>query len=117
MALKAHDQHDRNEILLDAVAKLRLQARRQGMAVDVRHQQRRAVARLLGRAKPPTITRRAIYLIGRSTHFSIAKARDQLGWRPRVSIEEVRRQLKGGVERFDDPFEPMIPGEDWEMLK
>lgn len=35
----------------------------------------------------------------------------------RVPIEEVRRQLKGGVERFDDPFGPMIPAEDWEMLK
>ena len=35
----------------------------------------------------------------------------------RMPIGEVRRQLKGGVERFDEPFEPMIPGEDWEMLK
>ena len=35
----------------------------------------------------------------------------------RLSIEEVRRKLKGGVERFDDPFEPMIPTGDWEMLK
>jgi hypothetical protein len=41
------DQHDRNEVLLDAVAQLRLQAGRQAVAVDVRHQQRRAVARLL----------------------------------------------------------------------
>jgi hypothetical protein len=35
----------------------------------------------------------------------------------RVSIDEVRRLLEGGVERFDDPFEPMIPPESWEMLK
>ncbi|MBA3777139.1 MAG: hypothetical protein H0X11_11980 [Betaproteobacteria bacterium] len=35
----------------------------------------------------------------------------------RLSIEDVRRQLKGGVERFDDPCEPMIPSGDWEMLK
>ncbi len=34
-----------------------------------------------------------------------------------LSIEEVRRQLRGGVVRFDDPFEPMIPSGDWEMLK
>jgi hypothetical protein len=34
-----------------------------------------------------------------------------------LSIEEVRRQLRGGVARFDNPFEPMIPGGDWEMLK
>ncbi len=35
----------------------------------------------------------------------------------RLSIEEVRRQLKGAVERFDGPFEPMIPGDAWEVLK
>jgi hypothetical protein len=35
----------------------------------------------------------------------------------RLPIAEVRRQLQGGVERFDDPFEPAIPGGDWEMLK
>ena len=34
-----------------------------------------------------------------------------------VSIHEIRRLLSGGVERFDDPFEPMIPQESWEMLK
>jgi hypothetical protein len=35
----------------------------------------------------------------------------------RLSIEEVRKLLSGGVERFDDPFEPMIPTDQWEMLK
>ena len=34
----------------------------------------------------------------------------------RLSIEEVRRLLAGGVERFDDPFEPVIPVDDWEAL-
>lgn len=54
-----------------------------------------AFARLLGRKKPPTITRRAIYLIGRSTQFSTEKARTQLGWRPQVDIREgVRRTLE-----------------------
>ncbi|HEY2585741.1 MAG TPA: hypothetical protein VGI81_08260 [Tepidisphaeraceae bacterium] len=33
------------------------------------------------------------------------------------SIQEVRRLLKGGVERFDDPFEPRVPPGDWQMLK
>jgi len=33
-----------------------------------------------------------------------------------LSIENVRRQLRGGVERFDHPLEPMIPSGDWEML-
>src|SRR5207253_10671016 len=35
--------------------------------------------------KPPTITRRAIYLIGRSTQYSTQKARADLGWRPEVN--------------------------------
>jgi hypothetical protein len=35
----------------------------------------------------------------------------------RISIQKVRELLKGGVERFDEPFEPMIPADDWEMLK
>jgi hypothetical protein len=35
----------------------------------------------------------------------------------RVPIEEVRRELKGGVERFDEPFEPMVPTDHWEMVK
>jgi hypothetical protein len=30
----------------------------------------------------------------------------------RVSIDEVRRQLKGAVTRFDEPFESMIPPEE-----
>ena len=34
-----------------------------------------------------------------------------------ASIHEVRRLLQGAVERFDDPFEPLIPVDDWEMLK
>lgn len=35
----------------------------------------------------------------------------------KASIREVRRTLGGGVERFDDPFAPLIPEENWEMLK
>jgi hypothetical protein len=34
-----------------------------------------------------------------------------------ASIHEIRRLLKGGVERFDDPFEPAISLNSWEMLK
>jgi hypothetical protein len=36
---------------------------------------------------------------------------------PGASIHEVRSALRGGVERYDDPFEPSIPPESWEMLK
>lgn len=35
----------------------------------------------------------------------------------RISIARVRGILRGSVEHFDDPCEPMIPAEDWEMLK
>jgi nucleoside-diphosphate-sugar epimerase len=54
-----------------------------------------AIARLLRRPKPPTITRRAVYLVGRSTRFSIAKAAAELGWRPHTKIQDgVRRTLE-----------------------
>jgi 2-alkyl-3-oxoalkanoate reductase len=54
-----------------------------------------AFARLLRRGTPPTITRRAVYLVGRSTRFSIAKAAAQLGWRPHTRIQDgVRRTLE-----------------------
>lgn len=51
--------------------------------------------RMFRRAKPPTITRRAIYLIGRPTQFSIARAKSELGWQPRVTIQDgVRKALE-----------------------
>jgi 2-alkyl-3-oxoalkanoate reductase len=53
------------------------------------------IARLLRRSRPPLITRRAVYLIGRSTLFSTAKARADLGWQPRIDVREgVRRTLE-----------------------
>lgn len=52
-------------------------------------------ARILRRPRPPRITRRAIYLIGRPTCYSVAKARKELGWQPSVPIQEgVRRSLE-----------------------
>ena len=41
-----------------------------------------AFRRLCRFKNPPRITRRAIYLIGRPTHYSVAKAKSQLGWQP-----------------------------------
>ena len=35
----------------------------------------------------------------------------------KLPIGQVRELLKGGVERSDAPFEPMIPDSSWEMLK
>jgi nucleoside-diphosphate-sugar epimerase len=53
-----------------------------------------AWGRLLRRRQPPTITRKAVSLISRSTGFSTERARTQLGWQPRVLIQEgVRRTL------------------------
>jgi len=37
--------------------------------------------------------------------------------RERATIGEVRAALRGCVERYDDPFEPAIPIDNWEMLK
>jgi nucleoside-diphosphate-sugar epimerase len=53
------------------------------------------IGRLICLRRPPHLTRYAVALIGRSTRFSIAKAREQLGWQPRVSIREgIRRSLE-----------------------
>jgi nucleoside-diphosphate-sugar epimerase len=54
-----------------------------------------AWGRLLRRRRPPTITRKAVSLISRSTRFSTDRARTQLGWQPQVGIHEgLRRTLK-----------------------
>src|SRR5262249_34442620 len=41
---------------------------------------------------PPHITRYGVSLVGRSTRFSTAKARSQLGWRPRIGIQQGLRE-------------------------
>ena len=46
------------------------------------------VGHLIRLRRPPHITRYAVSLIGRPTQFSIAKARNQLGWRPQVAAGE-----------------------------
>ncbi len=46
------------------------------------------MARLLRKRTPPRITRRAIYLIGRTTLFSSLRAKTLLGWQPQVDIAE-----------------------------
>jgi nucleoside-diphosphate-sugar epimerase len=57
------------------------------------------LAEVVGRAirlhRPPHFTRYAVALIGRSTRFSIERARTELGWQPRVGIQEgLRRTLE-----------------------
>jgi nucleoside-diphosphate-sugar epimerase len=54
------------------------------------------LSEVVGRAvflkRPPHITRYAVGLVGRPTRFSIARAREQLGWRPRVAARDGLRQ-------------------------
>ncbi|HEY7330051.1 MAG TPA: NAD-dependent epimerase/dehydratase family protein [Gemmataceae bacterium] len=50
------------------------------------------IGRLIRIRRPPHLTRYAVALIGRSTRFSIAKAREQLDWQPRVGVHEGLRR-------------------------
>jgi nucleoside-diphosphate-sugar epimerase len=52
------------------------------------------VGRALKLSRPPRLTRYAVALMRRSTRYSVARARQELGWRPHVDpIEGVRRCL------------------------
>jgi len=46
------------------------------------------IGRIIRIRRPPHMTRYAVALIGRSTRFSIARACEQLGWKPRVGVRE-----------------------------
>jgi hypothetical protein len=35
----------------------------------------------------------------------------------KLSMQEVHELVRGSVDPFDDPSEPMIPEDSWEMLK
>ncbi len=50
-------------------------------------------------------------------HVQVVVAESQSAETTKLSISEVRSALRGGVERYDDPFEPSIPPDDWGMLK
>ncbi|HYT92405.1 MAG TPA: NAD-dependent epimerase/dehydratase family protein [Gemmataceae bacterium] len=53
------------------------------------------IARLFRWGRAPYISRYSVRLVGRPAHFSIEKARKELGWQPRVGIlEGVRRTLE-----------------------
>ncbi|MGF1580246.1 MAG: NAD-dependent epimerase/dehydratase family protein [Gemmataceae bacterium] len=61
-------------------------------------------ARMIGKKTPPTITRRAVYLITRSTQFSITKAKRDFQWEPEVKIQEgVKRALEWFRENETHP--------------
>jgi nucleoside-diphosphate-sugar epimerase len=59
-----------------------------------------AIYRLVKSKKPPYITRYAVWLLGRSTVYSTAKAERELGWKPVVTYQE-------GVHRAVDWFTRM----------
>jgi len=46
------------------------------------------VYQLARRPHPPPVTRRALYMVGRPTQFSTARAARQLGWQPEVGIRD-----------------------------
>lgn len=48
--------------------------------------------RLAGSKSPPPVTRRAILMLSRPNRFSIAKAEDELGWRPSIPATEGLRE-------------------------
>jgi nucleoside-diphosphate-sugar epimerase len=57
-----------------------------------------AWAMLLKSRNPPALTRYAVALMGRSLNYSVEKAIRELGYRPRVSIDDGLRELKLWVD-------------------
>jgi nucleoside-diphosphate-sugar epimerase len=54
-----------------------------------------AIYRLMHSKKPPYITRYAVWLLGRPTIYSTAKAEHELGWKPVVTYQEgVRKAVE-----------------------
>ena len=54
---------------------------------------------MVGRKKPPLVTRYSVWLIGRRCFFSPEKARRQLGWQPTVGYDEgIERSVKWCLE-------------------
>jgi nucleoside-diphosphate-sugar epimerase len=69
---------------------------------------REALARALRSPKPPAITRRAIYLIGRPTLYAIGKARTELGWSPEVKIADgIAKALRWYADMTGMKFGPV----------
>lgn len=58
------------------------------------------VGTAIGIKRSPYVTRHSVSLISRPTRFSIARAREQLGWEPRVGAREgLRRALAWWAEK------------------
>ena len=54
---------------------------------------------------------------GEHVRVSVAAAPAEQFAPVKRSIDEVRRIVAGSSDQLDDPGEPMIPVEDWDMLK
>jgi len=65
------------------------------------------LGRILRQQRPPQITRRAVYMIGRSSLFDSKKAREQLSWEPQVPIRDAVRQ---SLEWFLAQEVPVLAG-------
>jgi nucleoside-diphosphate-sugar epimerase len=67
--------------------------------------------RALRRRQPPTLTRYAVALIGRSTRFRIDKAREQLGWQPRIHpLEGLRQTLAWYLGPAPNSLDTVVSG-------
>jgi nucleoside-diphosphate-sugar epimerase len=57
---------------------------------------------LVGRKKPPLVTRYSIWLIGRQCFFSEQKARHELGWQPTVGYDEgIQRSVRWCLDNVE----------------
>jgi nucleoside-diphosphate-sugar epimerase len=76
-----------------------------------------SISEVIGKAiflkRPPHLTRYGAALVGRSTRFTTAKARTQLGWRPRVAAREgIRLTLDWLRSEPGSPlYQPAAPAE------
>jgi nucleoside-diphosphate-sugar epimerase len=61
------------------------------------------IGRIIRIRRPPHLTRYAVALVGRPTRFSLAKAREHLGWQPRVGVRE-------GLQRTIEWYNKVRPG-------
>jgi nucleoside-diphosphate-sugar epimerase len=70
------------------------------------------ISELVGHAirlqRPPHITRYGVSLFGRSTQFSVEKARRQLGWEPRVAAPEGLRRTLEWYRAASQAIEPAV---------
>lgn len=60
------------------------------------------MARLVGKREPPSLTRYGVYIVSNRGDFDCTRARQELGWQPRVTFEE---GLARTVEWYKSEYE------------